>query len=114
MRFERRQLLRILSFAFGSGFIVSWNQLGMAVQTGIQPKLSAACRGGGYAWARSWRGWSNKGDVADGSFQALDSAQEVGCYVKLVMGFAVLSFVALVGYIQSVMESASTASSLPV
>ena len=33
---------------------------------------------------------------------------------KLVIGFAILSFVALVAYIQSVMGSASTASSLPV
>ena len=33
MRFQRRQLLRILSFAFGSSFILSRNQLGMAAQT---------------------------------------------------------------------------------
>ena len=33
MRFQRRQLLRILSFAFGSNFIFSRNQLGMAAQT---------------------------------------------------------------------------------
>jgi glyoxylase I family protein len=33
MRFQRRQLLRILSLAFGSNFIFSRNQLGMAAQT---------------------------------------------------------------------------------
>ena len=38
MRFQRRQLLRILSFVFGSSFIMSRNQLGIAAQTAIQPK----------------------------------------------------------------------------
>src|SRR4029077_8398384 len=33
MRFQRRQLLRILSFAFGSNLIFSRNQLGTAAQT---------------------------------------------------------------------------------
>src|SRR3981081_1737335 len=36
----RRQLLRTLSFAFGSSFILSRNQLGMATQTTTQPKVS--------------------------------------------------------------------------
>ncbi len=40
MRFQRRQLLRILSFAFGSNFILSRNQLGIAAQTAIPPKTS--------------------------------------------------------------------------
>jgi glyoxylase I family protein len=40
MRFQRRQLLRTLSFAFGSSFIWSRNQLGIAAQTAIQPKVS--------------------------------------------------------------------------
>ena len=40
MRFQRRQLLRILSFAFGSNFILSRNQLGIAAQTAIQPMIS--------------------------------------------------------------------------
>jgi len=39
MRFQRRQLLRILSFAFGSSFIMSRNQLGIAAQTATQPKI---------------------------------------------------------------------------
>jgi glyoxylase I family protein len=39
MRFQRRQLLRIFSFAFGSSFIMSRNQLGIAAQTAIQPKI---------------------------------------------------------------------------
>ncbi len=43
MRFQRRQLLRILSFAFGSNFIFSRNQLGMAAQT---PAAGAADRHG--------------------------------------------------------------------
>jgi hypothetical protein len=38
MRFQRRQLLRTLSFAFGSSFIWNRNQLGIAAQTVIQPK----------------------------------------------------------------------------
>ncbi|HEV2341931.1 MAG TPA: VOC family protein [Candidatus Acidoferrales bacterium] len=38
MLFERRQLLRIFSFAFGSGFIFDRNQLALATQTGAQPK----------------------------------------------------------------------------
>ena len=40
MRFQRRQLLRILSFAFGSSFILGRNQLGIAAPTALQPKLS--------------------------------------------------------------------------
>jgi catechol 2,3-dioxygenase-like lactoylglutathione lyase family enzyme len=40
MRFQRRQLLRILSFAFGSSFILGRNQLGIAAQTATQPKVS--------------------------------------------------------------------------
>jgi hypothetical protein len=40
MRFQRRQLLRTLSFAFGSSFIWNRNQLGIAAQTSIQPKVS--------------------------------------------------------------------------
>src|SRR5256885_1999360 len=40
MRFQRRQLLRTLSFAFGSSFILSRNQLGITAQTAIQSKVS--------------------------------------------------------------------------
>jgi len=40
MHFLRRQLLRTLSFAFGSSFILGRNQLGIAAQTGVPPKLS--------------------------------------------------------------------------
>jgi glyoxylase I family protein len=40
MRFQRRQLLRILSFVFGSSFILRRNQLGIAAQTAIQPRTS--------------------------------------------------------------------------
>jgi glyoxylase I family protein len=39
MLFLRRQLLRTLSFAFGSSFILSRNQLGIAAQTTTQPKV---------------------------------------------------------------------------
>jgi glyoxylase I family protein len=39
MPFLRRQLLRTLSFAFGSSFILERNQLGMA-QTAAQPKVA--------------------------------------------------------------------------
>ena len=40
MLFLRRQLLRTLSFAFGSSFIVGRNQLAIAAQTAVQPKTS--------------------------------------------------------------------------
>jgi hypothetical protein len=40
MRFQRRQLLQILSLAFGSNFILGRNQLGIAAQTAIQPMIS--------------------------------------------------------------------------
>jgi glyoxylase I family protein len=40
MFFLRRQLLRTLSFAFGSSFLLSRNQLGIAAQTAAQPKVS--------------------------------------------------------------------------
>jgi glyoxylase I family protein len=38
MRFERRQLLRALSFAFGSSFLGSRNLRGMAAREGIEPQ----------------------------------------------------------------------------
>src|SRR5690242_9512985 len=40
MLFPRRQLLRTLSFAFGSSFMWNRNQLGIAAQTAVQPKVS--------------------------------------------------------------------------
>jgi glyoxylase I family protein len=40
MHFQRRQLLQTLSFAFGSSFILGRNQLGIAAQTAVPPKLS--------------------------------------------------------------------------
>src|SRR5271166_5056412 len=45
MRFQRRQLLRTLSFAFGSSFIWNPNQLGFAAQTATQPKVSLPLAG---------------------------------------------------------------------
>ena len=40
MLFQRRQLLRSLSIAFGSSLIWGRNQLGIAAQTATQPKVS--------------------------------------------------------------------------
>lgn len=40
MLFLRRQLLRTLSSAFGSSFILGRNRLGIAAQTATQPKVS--------------------------------------------------------------------------
>jgi glyoxylase I family protein len=45
MRFQRRQLLRTLSFAFGSSFLWSRKQLGIAAQTAIQPMFSPPLAG---------------------------------------------------------------------
>jgi predicted enzyme related to lactoylglutathione lyase len=45
MLFQRRQLLRTLSLAFGSSFIWNRNQLGIAAQTAIQPRVSPALAG---------------------------------------------------------------------
>ena len=45
MRFQRRQLLRTLSFAFGSSFLWSRNQVGIAAQTATQPKVSPPVAG---------------------------------------------------------------------
>jgi catechol 2,3-dioxygenase-like lactoylglutathione lyase family enzyme len=45
MFFLRRQLLRTLSFAFGSSLLWNRNQLGIAAQTLIQPKVSATPAG---------------------------------------------------------------------
>ena len=41
MRFQRRQLLQTLSFAFGSSLIWNRNQPGFAAQTAPQPKASS-------------------------------------------------------------------------
>jgi len=45
MPFRRRQLLRTLSFAFGSCFILGRNQLGIVAQTATPPKVSPAPAG---------------------------------------------------------------------
>ena len=45
MRFHRGQLLRILSFAFGSSFILSRDPLGIAAQTGTPPITSPPAAG---------------------------------------------------------------------
>jgi glyoxylase I family protein len=45
MLFIRRQVLRTLSFAFGSSILWSRNQLGIAAQTSTQPKVSPAPAG---------------------------------------------------------------------
>jgi glyoxylase I family protein len=45
MLFLRRQLLRTLSFAFGSSFILSGKQLGLAAQTAVSPQLAPAPAG---------------------------------------------------------------------
>ena len=37
MSFQRRQLLRILSYAFGSSFILRRNEFAMAAQNSAQP-----------------------------------------------------------------------------
>ena len=41
MLFLRRQLLRALSLAFGSSFLLGRDQLGIAAETAVQPKTSA-------------------------------------------------------------------------
>src|SRR5215470_17443481 len=41
MSFERRQLLQILSYAFGSSFILSRNEFAMAAQNPAQPTSPA-------------------------------------------------------------------------
>jgi glyoxylase I family protein len=45
MRFQRRQLLRILSFGFGSSFILSRDRLAIAAQKGTQPMTSPPAAG---------------------------------------------------------------------
>jgi predicted enzyme related to lactoylglutathione lyase len=45
MRFQRRQLLQILSFAFGSNFNLSRNPLGILARTFIQPMNSRSPAG---------------------------------------------------------------------
>jgi len=45
MPFHRRQLLRTLSFAFGSSFILSRDRPGIAAQTGTQPVTSSPVAG---------------------------------------------------------------------
>jgi len=45
MGFQRRQLLRTLSFAFGSSIIWGRNQPGAAAQTAIEPKVSPPSAG---------------------------------------------------------------------
>ena len=46
MPFQRRQLLQSLSIFLGSSLLWSRNQLGIAAQTDLQPKVSPASAGG--------------------------------------------------------------------
>ena len=46
MHLQRRQLLRSLSFAFGSSFLLGRNQIGLAGQTTAQPKDFPSPEGG--------------------------------------------------------------------
>ena len=48
MLFLRRQLLRTLSFAFGSRFILGWNQAGIVAQTAMQPEVSPPLAGAAF------------------------------------------------------------------
>jgi glyoxylase I family protein len=45
MRFDRRQLLRTLSFAFGSSFLLGRNRLGITAQTGTQQTTPSPAAG---------------------------------------------------------------------
>jgi hypothetical protein len=45
MHFQRRQLLRTLSFAFGSSVILSRKQFGIAAQTTTRPNVSPPLAG---------------------------------------------------------------------
>lgn len=45
MQFQRRRLLRTLSFAFGSSFLFGRNQLGLVAETALPPKFSASAAG---------------------------------------------------------------------
>jgi glyoxylase I family protein len=45
MLFLRRQLLRTLSFAFGSSFISGWDQPGVVARTATQAKISSPAAG---------------------------------------------------------------------
>ena len=55
-RFQRRHLLRLLSFAFGSSLVLSRNQLGIAAPTTTQTNPSSFRGGGCWAWLRRRNG----------------------------------------------------------
>jgi predicted enzyme related to lactoylglutathione lyase len=90
MRFERRQLLRTLSFAFGSSFIWSRNQPGIAAQTTTQPKASPPPAG---ATVRDWiAGESNMEKVTGigGFFFRAKDPKSLGLWYEQHLGIPLM------------------------
>src|SRR6266480_3093917 len=85
MRFQRRQLLRILLFAFGSNFILSRNQLGIAAQTAIQPMISPPPAGTAVRHGR-WRNGNGKSDGNRRTVLQSSRSDSVGALVPATPG----------------------------
>jgi predicted enzyme related to lactoylglutathione lyase len=72
MSFQRRQVLRTLSFAFGSSFLWNRNQLGAAAQTATQPKVSAPPAGAAVRDGKAGEGMEKVTGIGGFFFRAKD------------------------------------------
>src|SRR5579872_6917960 len=80
MHFQRRQLLRTLSFAFGSSFILSRNELGIAAQTTTQTNAPPCSR------RDRWRNGNGKSDGNRGILLPSQRSESAGALVPATPG----------------------------
>src|SRR5207249_6043811 len=85
MLFLRCQLLRILSFAFGSSFILGRDQLGTLAQTAIQPMISLPCARAAVRRDR-WRNGNGKSNGVGGLFFRAHDPTALGRWYQQHLG----------------------------
>jgi len=90
MLFLRRQLLRTLSFAFGSSFILGRNQLAIAAQTAVQPKTSSSPCGGRCSRCGRWRSGNGKSDRNRRILLSSQRSESVGALVPAALGISLI------------------------
>jgi predicted enzyme related to lactoylglutathione lyase len=90
MIFLRRQLLRTLSFACGSSFILSGKQLGLAAQAAAPPKTTPVPAGGGAHDGNAGGTETEKVTGIGGFFFRAKDPKALGQWYKQYLGVSLL------------------------
>jgi glyoxylase I family protein len=90
MRFQRRQLLRTMSFAFGSSFVWNRSQLGVGAQTATQPKVSPPSAGGAVRDAIAGGTETEKVTGIGGFFFRAKDPKALGLWYQQHLGVSVI------------------------